>query len=443
MTDLYRQLITKLDTLVADTPKRWVVALSGGVDSCVLLDLLARYQTQFGGHCIAVHVHHGLSPNADTWASRCQSVCQQLNVEFKLEKVDLGDIQGESVEARARDARYQALAKHVQADDVLLTGQHSDDQMETFLLALRRGSGPKGLSAMAEKMPFGQGQLVRPLLNVSRHAIERYARERNLTWVEDESNQDTRYDRNYLRHQVVPQLTKRWPTIDAAINRSARLCAEQELLLDELLQAPYERALANDGSLEISELEQHSEALRFRLLRMWLDRQGALMPSQAQMSQLWHQVARAKLDANPQLILNQGQIRRYADRLYWLNKHQNISSWRGGLSLNTPLTLPDGLGELELIESENGSLALPHGACLEVSFEPQGLMAHPNQRGHRRKLKKLFQEYGVPSWLRRRTPIILCHDEVVAVAGLFVTRAYAGQQFELVWHQKHVFVPKS
>ena len=436
MTDLYHQLTNNLNSQVGQRPERWVVAFSGGMDSRVLLDLMARYQTEFGGQCLAVHVHHGLSPNADLWAERCASWCKLLNIEFVVEYVDLGNTQGESIEACARSMRYQALARYVRRNDVLLTGQHSDDQIETFLLALRRGSGPKGLSSMAKQMPFGQGMLLRPLLNTSRQEIESYANEQSLTWLEDESNQDHRYDRNYLRHNVIPALTQRWPTIHTSVARSASLCAEQEQLLDELLQAPFEHALNDDGSLKIVELSQHSAALRQRLLRMWLEKQGALMPTQAQLLQLWHQVALAKSDANPQLIVNQGQVRRYADRLYWLDHYQDISLWRGVLNLDTPLILPDGLGELELVQSENGSLALPRDACLEVSFEPQGLMAHPNQRGHRRKLKKLFQEYGVPSWLRRRTPIILCRDEVVAVAGLFVSRGFSGQQFELKWNKK-------
>ncbi len=443
MMSLYCQLVSQLTNPALVQTARWVIGLSGGMDSRVLLDLMSQFRDQFGGECLAVHVHHGLSRHADAWAQRCELWCQSYRIPLVVERVVLGNLAGESVEARARQARYQALAQHMQPGDVLLTGQHRDDQMETVLLALRRGSGPKGLSAMASLMPFAGGQLLRPLLDVGRADIDAYAKAHQLDWVDDESNQDSRYERNYLRHHVIPLLKQRWPAVDDAFARSARLCAEQERLLDELLEQPFAAALLSDGGLSISQLASCSEAMRQRLIRMWLWQQEVLLPSAAQMAQLWHHVALAKPDANPQLNLNQGQIRRYADGLYWLASHTDVSQWRERLVIDQTVTLPDGLGELALQRSLHGDIALPPVADIEVIFEPQGLSAHPTTRGHSRKLKKLFQEYGVPSWLRRRTPIVLCNGEVVAVAGLFVSRAFAGQDFQLQWHKKRVFVPES
>ncbi len=220
-----------------------IVGFSGGMDSRVLLRLAARYCKQHSIACLAVHVHHGLSANADEWQIHCERWAKEEAVEFVCERVILAKDSGDSLEQLARQARYQALCQHIENGDLLLTGQHLDDQAETMLLALKRGSGPKGLSSMASSMAFSLGTLVRPLLNATRRDIERYAQQQQLQWVEDESNTDTRFDRNFLRQNVLPVLSQRWPSFAQAASRSARLCAKQEQLLKELLLPELEASL--------------------------------------------------------------------------------------------------------------------------------------------------------------------------------------------------------
>ncbi|PML75637.1 tRNA lysidine(34) synthetase TilS, partial [Vibrio sp. 10N.261.52.A1] len=268
-------------------PKRLVVAFSGGVDSRVLLELAAHYAKTHGIDCQAIHVHHGLSDNADLWAEQCQAWCDDLSVPLVVERVSLDVHSGESIEKLARDARYNAFKSHLRQGDVLVTGQHVDDQVETFLLALKRGSGPKGLSSMAKVMPFSGAYIVRPMLSVTRAEIEAFARRMGLTWVEDESNQDVRFDRNFIRHQVTPVLTERWPSFRESVSRSAQLCAEQEMLLDELLASHLQQALGDDQSLSIEVLSEQSALLRARLLRMWLGHCQQAMPSQKQLQLIW------------------------------------------------------------------------------------------------------------------------------------------------------------
>lgn len=425
-------------------PRRLIVAFSGGVDSRVLLELAAQYAKSHHIECCAVHVHHGLSNNADHWAEQCQTWCDALSVSLIVERVSLDTNSGESVEKLARDARYQAFKKHIRQGDVLVTGQHIDDQVETFLLALKRGSGPKGLSSMAKVMPFANAYIVRPLLSVTRTDIEGAARDMALTWVEDESNQDVRFDRNFIRHQVTPALTERWPSFRESVSRSAQLCAEQELLLDELLESHLQQALGGNQnqSLSIEALYQHSDLLRARLLRMWLNHCNQPMPSQKQLQLIWEEVACAQLDANPKLVLNGVEVRRFNQTLYLVRETKDLSGWQGDVSVGGRLVLPDGLGGVSLQlggpESEPGrrvqTFSLPNqNAVLRVTFNPEGLSAHPVGRGHSRKLKKLFQEYQVPSWLRRRTPILMDGDRVIAVLGLFVDKNYEGQDCEALW----------
>ncbi|MGR5131411.1 tRNA lysidine(34) synthetase TilS [Vibrio alfacsensis] len=414
-----------------------VLAFSGGVDSRLLLELLSHYQRVNSVACHAVYVHHGLSANADDWAEKCVLWAKQAGISCTIERVSLDIHSGESIELLAREARYHALAKHVQDGDLLLTGQHADDQVETFLLALKRGSGPKGLSSMAESMPFAGGTLVRPLLSIRRTQIETAAQRFGLEWVEDESNQDTRYDRNFLRHRIVPELSERWPSIHQAVQRSAGLCAQQEALLDELLGAVFERTLHTDLSLCIDELTTHSGLARARLIRMWLAKLHVNMPTQAQLNLMWNEVALAQQGANPKLKLKQGEVRRFQNRLYWVTETSELSDWQSQLQIDTPLLLPERLGELTLsTTSSQANIALPsQPERLRVTFNPEGLSAHPTTRNHSRKLKKLFQEYNVPSWRRRQIPILMYQDQVVAVADLFVDRAFSGQDCELVWRK--------
>ncbi|GAK85359.1 tRNA(Ile)-lysidine synthetase [Vibrio ponticus] len=390
-------------TVNESKPNKLVLALSGGIDSRVLLDLLRRYKQQYPVPCLAVHVHHGLSSNADNWAAQCVDWCQQSEIELRVERVQL-DLAGRSIEESAREARYQALAKHLQPGDVLLTGQHSDDQLETFLLALKRGSGPKGLSAMAKQMPFASASMLRPLLCASRTKIEQYAQEHQLAWVEDESNQDTRFERNFIRHQVAPILQQRWPHFSKSVQRSSELCAEQEALLQELLQDKLEQAMCEYQSLSVEVLATFSERVRSQIIRQWLAKLEVKMPSREHLVKIWQEVALAREDANPLLNLGDGQIRRFEQRLYWVTEVQDISSWHQSISLDETVALPDGLGEITLRLQAGGFLAADtlQDKNLSIIFDPQGLSAHPVGRGHSRKLKKLFQEYGVPSWQRRR-----------------------------------------
>ena len=431
--DLYQNFSSVIQQC-AQPSSRLVIALSGGVDSRVLLALAAKYQNEFHQPCLAVHVHHGLSINADQWAEQCRQWCLEEGITFHLEQVRL-EQKGKSVEESAREARYQALESHLNCGDLLLTGQHRDDQAETFLLALKRGSGPKGLSSMAKYLSYGNAKLVRPMLDASRADIEHYAHQYKLLWVEDESNQDTRFERNFLRHQVLPILNERWPYFTQSVQRSTELCAEQEALLDELLSEHLNNALYQDGSIEISLLSSMSPLMRSRILRMWFGSQQAKMPNRDVLIKIWAEVALSRDDANPIISLPDGQVRRFDGRLYLVKQWRDLSYWQHDIQFDVALALPENLGALKLQHSDTGALSKValSSAPLRVIFQPQGLSATPSERGHSRKLKKLFQEYGIPSWMRRRVPILMCGDQVVAVAGVFIDSDFVGQDCELVW----------
>ncbi|HCL6626490.1 TPA: tRNA lysidine(34) synthetase TilS [Citrobacter amalonaticus] len=417
------------------TSRQILVAFSGGLDSTVLLHQLVQWRAQQPTLSLrAIHIHHGLSVHADAWVAHCEAVCAQWQVPLVVERVTLADA-GLGIEAHARQARYQAFADALLPGEVLATAQHLDDQCETFLLALKRGSGPAGLSAMAEISAFAGTQLIRPLLTQTRAALEQWARQYQLRWIEDESNQDDAYDRNFLRLQVLPLLQQRWPHFADATARSAALCAEQESLLDELLADELSGCTTANGTLALTPLMAMSRVRRAALLRRWLAAQNAPMPSRDGLDRLWQEVALAREDASPCLRFGDYEVRRYQGQLWWIKsavgQSETILPWP---CWQMPLTLPAGLGYLRL--QPGGELRTPReDECVSIRFKASGML-HIVGRNGGRKLKKIWQELNVPSWRRDTTPLLFYGETLIAAAGVFVTREGLTEEesgVKLVW----------
>lgn len=416
--------------------KRLLVAYSGGLDSSVLLhQLVCLRQSDPRLHLRAIHIHHGLNPLAESWVAHCQQQCAEWQVPLTVLRVSV-DGRKKGIEAAAREARYQAFRCHLQDGESLVTAQHLDDQCETLLLALKRGSGPAGLAGMPSVARSGTYQHLRPLLSQTRHQLESWAAEYALRWIEDDSNQDTRYDRNFLRQTIIPQLSLRWPHFSQAVSRSAALCGEQEQLLDELLAESLAELLDDRGALAIAPLEKMSEARRGALLRRWVRHHQGLMPAKDALSRIWREVACSREDAEPRLQLGNVEVRRFRQRLYWLAitepVRDKIIDWP--LS-ETSLALPAQMGKLVRWDKSAGDRTTTRnepgctdtirapvaGETVSIRFQAQGKL-HIVGRVGSRPLKKLWQELGVPPWLRERTPLIFYGDRLIAALGVFVTR---------------------
>ncbi|MDN6114607.1 MAG: tRNA lysidine(34) synthetase TilS [Enterobacterales bacterium] len=411
-----------------------MVAFSGGLDSTVLLHALVQLRMQNFPHLQlrAAHVHHGLSRYADLWVDHCKSVCQQWQVPLHVLRVKV-DAQRSGVEAAARDARYHAIAGLIGNHETLLTAQHLDDQCETFLLALKRGSGPTGLSAMASHMPFFSTEQIRPLLDISRAQLEEYAASYDLKWVEDDSNQDDRFDRNFLRLRVIPNLRDRWPHFPEAVARSASLCAEQEQLLDELLLDSLQSLMSEDDSLNIEGLLPMSEAKRYALLRRWIACFGVMMPTREQLQRLWNEVATAREDAEPQLQLGKNQVRRYRQHLYLLPPLRSLKTEVIAWDPRESLPLPDGLGELQLGERGICVRAPRSDEVVSIRFAAHGTLRIVGRR-HSRPIKKIWQEHNIPPWERERTPMLYYGETLIAALGVFITQDGQGMADRPVWN---------
>ncbi|HBH63847.1 tRNA lysidine(34) synthetase TilS [Erwinia persicina] len=399
-----------------------LLAYSGGLDSSVLLHQLVLLRRQRPALQLrAVHIHHGLSPRADDWVAHCRQQCLQWQVPLVVCHVTV-DARHGGIEAAARGARYQVFSQQLQAGETLLTAQHQDDQSETLLLALKRGSGPAGLAAMPAHRQMGQHRHLRPLLAFGRLQLEDWAQEHCLTWIEDESNADPRYDRNFLRLQVMPLLNARWPHFSHAVARSASLCGEQEQLLDELLAESLSSLMDSAGTLPVAPLFEMSEARRSALLRRWIACYQGSMPSRDALRRLWQEVACSREDAEPRLRLGGHEVRRYRHRLYWLPLRPSLAAVRlMWTDISRPLILPEGLGQLRP-DSEAVTLRLPQpDEPVSVRFKAQGSF-HIVGRAGSRPLKKLWHELAVPPWERERTPLIFYGERLMAAAGVFVTR---------------------
>lgn len=396
---------------------RLVCGFSGGLDSTVLLHALAEVAPLFKLPVLAVHVHHGLSPNADAWAEHAALVCKRLGIELRVQRV-MVSAQG-SLEAAARDARRQAFARILQAGDALLLAQHQDDQAETVLFRLLRGSGVTGLAAMQAVGHFPLKDNVvplwRPFLGLSRQQLEQQARAQQLLWIEDESNKDEQLARNFLRHRIFPLLNTRWPAANVTLAATAQRMREADALLQEMAEAMAVRCIDGRGCLFIPELQSFAEqkngtARQRLLLRYWLQVQGFALPDEALLEKIITEVVAAREDAAPLLSWSAGEIRRYRQHLYAMPALSAIpSGWERAWQPDLSLSLPD---NRQLTASIAPGVATP---AFTVRYRRGGEKLRCG--GHLRDLKTLLQEAGIPPWERERLPLLFAEDELLAVIG--------------------------
>ncbi|HRX71836.1 MAG: tRNA lysidine(34) synthetase TilS [Gammaproteobacteria bacterium] len=426
---------------------RLIVGYSGGLDSHVLLHGLAMHRPYWLTQKLeAIYVDHGLQTASAVWGEHCAEVCRDLNMPFRVLKIDARPVPGESPEAAARRARYAALAAELGFDSALLTAHHRDDQAETLLLQLLRGAGPYGLAAMPAVSRLGQGRLLRPFLEVDRAELLAYAGKHGLRWIEDASNTDTGFDRNYLRHRVLPLLRERWPAVNRTLSRSARLCAETAAWLDEEAVADLARvATQHPDRLAVPVLRELSAVRQRNLLRHWLRRLHLPIPDARQLQQIVHDMLTAAADRNPCIRWPGAEVRRYRNALYAmppLKPHdaRRTLVWRSAGDRWPPLDLP-GIGRLELRKTVGEGLRaemLQSGSLL-VAFRQGGERFRPVGRVHGQELKKLLQEAGIPPWDRERLPLVYGVKEgviahpLLAVVGLGSAADFAAGSGEMGW----------
>jgi tRNA(Ile)-lysidine synthase len=409
--------------------QRFYVAYSGGVDSHVLLYYCASI-AQLKDKLTAVYVHHGLQEAAESWAGHCEKTAKDLGVEFLTLRVNAKAASGESPEEAARNARYTALKSLIDVGDVLLLAQHRQDQLETVLLQLFRGSGLRGLSGMPERQAFGLGIMLRPLLDTAQQAIYDYAATHQLSWVEDPSNQSNDYDRNFLRNAVLPLLKQRWPAIDKTVARSAKHCADAQVLVDEVADELFNTAFnPADQTLSISRLTAHQLHPQQLILRHWFRRLGLKMPAQARVEQILNVVVAAAGHRDPVLSGQGYSIRRYRDKLYCLKTSAQEAQ--------QDLVWPSGQASIKVAHEQVLSCGTASKGILreqwqkakvEVRFRRGGEKIRlPGRQGHH-SLKNLYQEAGIPPWERDAMPLVYLDATLAAVGDLWISAQFYSEK---------------
>ncbi|MCN4143803.1 MAG: tRNA lysidine(34) synthetase TilS [Thiohalomonas sp.] len=446
--------------------EKYLIAYSGGVDSHVLLHLCAQLKNSPSGFeqsFSAVYIDHGLNPNAKKWGFHCQHICFELDIPLSIIEVDASPENGQSPEASARSARYQAFSQLLDDNDCLLTAQHLDDQAETLLLQLLRGSGTKGLSAMPRIKLFAKGFLCRPILDYRKKDILDYAKQHQLDWIEDESNAEERFDRNYLRHTVLPLLEKRWPATQENFAKSAEVLAESQLLLDEmaysdirslffinangvtehdklLLEPMFKLLKLSQISLQQQKIPDHChhhELARLNnVLRYWINLNNLPMPSKKILEQIVSGVIQAKEDAMPLVSWRRDtfycEVRRYRNKLYLLDASPiTKQTQKQQLTKGQVLDLIDNKGSIEFLSANkvqrdhffNREKLL--SKKLTIGFREGGERFRRTVNGQSHALKHWFQEQAIPPWERDRMPLIFWGDELIQAGNTVLSDPFS------------------
>jgi tRNA(Ile)-lysidine synthase len=452
------------------------LGLSGGVDSTVLLHAAARFSSVSNRKLKAIHVHHGLSENADAWAIQAQSLCKELSQKFSItidcsiEKVQLDD-RSDGLEQAARSARYRIFSKHCGPDDVLLQGHHLDDQIETFFMRAIRGSGLTGLASIPKQRSLSRDnacQILRPLLSIEKIQLLEYAKNHQLNWVEDESNQDSKIDRNWWRNELLPQIWQRYPEQKQSLSRTINTIQHEQSLLQGLLLSSINEkiglnteqqqannkihpALKDLPSFDLLLIQELDQATSLSYLRAWLAQYVDILPSAIQMQTIYVDMVLARIDGEPRVSWSSSFLYRYQNSLYLIDtdtfnrtvlggvRRRNLNHQElGNESLSDKAFEWQGenidcfLGQLVCHEKVDSFGLIP--AKYTVRNWQAGDVAKPFGRSTR-KMKKWWQDYNVPSWVREYWPIIVNKEtnEIAAVPGLFVCQNYCLKQDQPGW----------
>lgn len=437
----------RLSTQLPKEATRWWVALSGGVDSCVLLQQLAVFQKQLTGIELgAIHVHHGLSPNADQWASHCERICKELDIPLAIQRVSIEQQSRQGLEQLARQARWRALFEVAAPDDVIWLGHHQDDQVETLMLKLLRGSGVLGAGAMYGVSTQQSRYVLRPLLDLPKSQLIEIARQAKLGWVEDESNTNTEFARNFLRQNVFPVVETEWPGYRSALSRFAEHMQQSQRLLEQLAEQDWHQA-NRDGALSIAEICSLNIDRQSNLIRYWVSQRAHYLPNAKALQNFLEQLNQARTDSRVQLDWGTWRIQQSGDSVHLIEKQDTVAaefrllwdSYPEELVINA-INNRLRVNELAADKDKVGVVGVRPPNSTEkvwVCSRVGGERCWPQGRSKTTQLKKVFQELSVPNWQRDRIPLVFYNDQLVAAVGLFYDRRFLSNDksaitFELV-----------
>lgn len=456
--------------------KSYVLAFSGGLDSTVLLNILSMYMHASKEKLYkkslkirAVHINHGLHKKSSNWEKHCFLQCIKHKIPFQSIQIYIKDFSG-GLEAAARRARYQALFNNLKSTEILLTAHHQNDQIETFFLLLKRGSGPRGLSGMQLHTKYRQNSIIRPLLLCNKSDIKLYAVQNKLEWIEDSSNTDIKYDRNFLRIKIIPVLLKRWPHLMNSISNSMKLCYDQEQLLYECLQESLNRLILDDGTLNFTEMLDMSKNKRYFILRSWFSKNYMHMPSIKQITYIWKNIILSKIDSQSELKIENTIIKRFKKNLYFVSNQLESPKKEIALSIKEifhtkKICLPLDLGilffkpiifneklikKLKYLQEKNflnknyenklnfffknkfqriqENIFYLKNRCITVVKYPHCykniFLKFKNTQNilyMRKSINKKLKHNAIPPWERSRIPLLFYDNNLISALSVFIT----------------------
>ena len=397
--------------LIPDDIKRVYLAYSGGLDSSVLLHLLATSPHRFA--LTPWHINHGLQDAAKEMEQFCIQQVEKYQLEIRIDRLDLGSIDS-NIEAEARRQRYSLFEAVSESGDCIVTAHHADDQAETFLLNALRGSGSAGLRGIAQSRQLGESQLLRPLLEFSRQQLEDYANRNEIAWFNDPSNRNSRFDRNYLRHEVIPSIRTRWPQFQLALSKASQLQSETQQILDDVAQQDYlalsRTVRGNEATLALDGLLLLSAARARNLLRHWVAVAGLASIPGARLHEIMKQI-HARPSAMPQIKMQEYSIRLYDQRLF-LVRHDDRCSQHGSLDF----------GSIPQIDIDDLDIHIRRDQLFEqLALQDQGqqlILRFRHDGDHstdRHRLKRLFQKHRIPPWQRQSTAQVYLDGKLVGL----------------------------
>ena len=415
----------------AHSIKKICVSLSGGVDSIVLLYALNQCLEK-GCLIRAIHINHNLAKDSQVWADFCKRTCDRIQIQIDIHSIKVKNTEGFGIEAAARKARYQKLQRSIQEGEWLMTAHHQEDQLETILLRMARGTGIEGLQGIQKQFNFGKGKILRPLLDVSKSEVLGYARKNNLDWVEDASNQETYFDRNFLRMNVIPKLKERWPAFSSSVSRLSNISNQTSTLLKEIAQ----QDLGSNypiKNLDIDILKNKSNGRVINIIRFLILKNEMTVPSMKVLNSGVNILLNPK-SVNPTMVWNNYCIKRYVDKLYFLklselqpNQSNKLMHW----SIDEPLILDEDGSSLAAIMAIGRGLSLKKcNKNLDVQFRKGGESIRPVGHKITKKLKKLFQEDHILPWTRDKIPLLYKKNELIGVGDLWFNQNYIASEEE-------------
>jgi len=437
----------------------YFVAFSGGLDSSLLLELAHRYLSEFRQSTVtAIHVHHGLSKHADQWLSHCEFVCRRLGIQLVAKRVALS-CNKKGLEEAARTARYAVFEQVLPEDAILLQGHHQNDQAETVLLRLMRGAGVAGVAGIPFTRTLNSALIHRPFLGVLKVDLLQLAQSLGLVWVEDDSNESRDFDRNFIRHEIMPLLESRWKGAVSRLYMTANYCRESSELEDELAKIDLKTVLHADfeSALSIAALSRLSKSRQINTVRYWMRTREMGFPGEKKFRRIWSEVFSARDDAAPVVEWSLGSVRRYRGGLFLVSKDEQEALFQFNSEQVIPLDdfgfnrVLAGFPYSVIVTDPAADVKLVSSLCIRMPeddervtlrFRQGGEAFKPVGKVHHRPLKKWLHDCLIPPWLRDSVPLLYYNECLVAVGDCLVAdgaqKALGGCNLSIEWKMSYM-----